>query len=50
MPPFSDSRSDNRSFSPLTFGQLPKAQMPINPRNRGSTSSDLHPYQPPKPN
>lgn len=48
MPPFSDSRSDNRSFPPLTFGQLPKAQMPINPGNRGSTPSDLHPFQPPK--
>ena len=50
MPPFSDSRSDNRSFSPLTFGHLPKAQMPINPGNRGRTSSDLHPCQPPKRN
>ena len=29
MPPFHDSHPDNRSFSPLTFGQLPTAQMPI---------------------
>jgi hypothetical protein len=49
-PPFSDSRSDNRFFSPLTFGQPPKAQIPINPGTRGSTSSDLHPCQPLKRN
>jgi hypothetical protein len=49
MLPFSDSHSDNRSFSLLTFGQLPQAQMPINPVNRGSASSHLNSYPPPHP-